>query len=107
MENIQDEIDLVGESAASIDAYAATDLRSVLPYCRNIFSAHLNCSPHVSRRSGNVSVSFMLRIRYRVCAIALSANDPLTVYTKKAICALIHQLNQQVKLGIDTYERGK
>ncbi|MWT62090.1 DgsA anti-repressor MtfA, partial [Escherichia coli] len=25
MENIQDEIDLVGESAASIDAYAATD----------------------------------------------------------------------------------
>jgi Mlc titration factor MtfA (ptsG expression regulator) len=25
MDNIQDEIDLVGESAASIDAYAATD----------------------------------------------------------------------------------
>jgi Mlc titration factor MtfA (ptsG expression regulator) len=46
-------------------------LLSVLPCCRNIFSAHLNCSPHVSRRYGNVSVSFMLRIRYRVCAIGL------------------------------------
>ncbi len=36
MNNIQDEIDLVGESAASIDAYAA-DPAECLPCCQSIF----------------------------------------------------------------------
>jgi hypothetical protein len=75
MENIQDEIDLV-ESAASIDAYAQPTRRSVLPYCRNISSAHQNCSPHVSRRFGNVS-AILCPGSVSVYTIALSANDPV------------------------------
>jgi Mlc titration factor MtfA (ptsG expression regulator) len=71
MDNIQDEIDLVGESAASIDAYAATDPAECFAVLSEYFSAHLNCSPHVFRRYGNVSVTSMDRIRYRVCAIGL------------------------------------
>jgi Mlc titration factor MtfA (ptsG expression regulator) len=64
MNNIQDEIDLVGESAASIDAYAATDPASVLPCSLNIFSAHLNCSPRVFRRFGSVFAISIARIRW-------------------------------------------
>lgn len=45
MENIQDEIDTVGESAASIDAYAATDPPSALRCCPSISLAHLSFCP--------------------------------------------------------------
>lgn len=62
MNNIQDEIDLVGESAASIDAYAATDLLNVLPCCQSIFSARQNCLLHVSRHYGSVFASSIARI---------------------------------------------
>jgi hypothetical protein len=48
MNNIQDEI-LVGESAASIDAYAATDLPNVSPCSLNTSSARQSCSPPLSR----------------------------------------------------------
>jgi Mlc titration factor MtfA (ptsG expression regulator) len=70
MNNIQDEIDLVGESAASIDAYAATDPASALPSSRNIFSARLNCSRPASR-----PVAAFLPL-YR--------QDPLRVYVRMA-----------------------
>ncbi len=53
MNNIQDEIDLVGESAASIDAYAATDPAECFAVLSEYFSARrtLFCS-HVSRHYG-------------------------------------------------------
>jgi Mlc titration factor MtfA (ptsG expression regulator) len=47
MDNIQDEIDLVGESAASMMPMRRPILQSVLPCCRNISSAPPNFSPRV------------------------------------------------------------
>lgn len=67
MDNIQDEIDLVGESAASIDAYAATDPPNALRCSRSISSAHPNSSRPVSWRCGSVSASFISRIPCSVC----------------------------------------
>lgn len=57
MNNIQDEIDLVGESAASIDAYAATDPAECFAVLSEYFSARQNCLLHVSRRYGSVFAS--------------------------------------------------
>jgi hypothetical protein len=45
MENLQDEIDTVGEEAASMDAYAATDASRVLRGAVGVFlSAHPSCT---------------------------------------------------------------
>ncbi|VTN10053.1 Mlc titration factor A [Raoultella terrigena] len=65
MNNIQDEIDLVGESAASIDATPRPTRRNVLPFCQNISLAHPSCSPRVFRRFGSVFASFTARTRCR------------------------------------------
>jgi Mlc titration factor MtfA (ptsG expression regulator) len=65
MNNIQDEI-AVGESAASIDAYAATDPAECFAVLRNIFSVRLNCSRLASRPCGSVFATFTARIRWRV-----------------------------------------
>ncbi len=65
MNNIQDEIDLVGESAASIDAYAATDPQNAL-LSSEYFSVRLNCSRLASRPCGSVFATFTARIRWRV-----------------------------------------
>ncbi len=54
MNNIQDEIDLVGESAASIDAYAATDPAECFAVLSEYFSVRLNCSRLASRPCGSV-----------------------------------------------------
>ncbi|KJT91035.1 DgsA anti-repressor MtfA [Salmonella enterica subsp. enterica serovar Heidelberg str. 77-2823] len=62
MNNIQDEIDLVGESAASIDAYAATDPAECFAVLSEYFSARQNCLLHVSRRYGSVFASSIARI---------------------------------------------
>jgi Mlc titration factor MtfA (ptsG expression regulator) len=65
MNNIQDEIDLVGESAASIDAYAATDPAECFAVLSEYFSARLNCSRPASRPCGSVFAIFTARIRWR------------------------------------------
>ena len=69
MENIRDEIDLVGESAASIDAYAATDPAECFAVLSEYFLAPRSYSHRVSRPCGNVFVIFISRIPCSVCAI--------------------------------------
>ncbi len=66
MNNIQDEIDLVGESAASIDAYAATDPAECFAVLSEYFSVRPNCSRLASRPCGSVFATFTARIRWRV-----------------------------------------
>ena len=64
MNNIQDEIDLVGESAASIDAYAATDPAE----CFAVLSEYFFSAPRVVRAPssppcGSVFATSTSRIR--------------------------------------------
>lgn len=63
MNNIQDEIDLVGESAASIDAYAATDPAECFAVLSEYFSARQSYLPHVFRHYGSVFASSTVRTR--------------------------------------------
>ncbi len=64
MNNIQDEIDLVGESAASIDAYAATDPAECFAVLSEYFFSAPELFAPVSRRYGSGSASSIARIRY-------------------------------------------
>lgn len=61
MNNIQDEIDLVGETACSIDAYAATDPAECFAVLSEYFSVLLNYLLRVFLPYGSVSSSFIAR----------------------------------------------
>lgn len=67
MNNIQEEIELVGENAASIDAYAASDPAE----CFAVLSEYFFSAPEllllVSLHCGNVSVNFINKILCRDC----------------------------------------
>lgn len=69
MNNIQDEIDLVGETACSIDAYAATDPAECFAVLSNISSVLLNYLRHVFRPYGSVLFSFTARTPWSGYAI--------------------------------------
>ncbi len=66
MNNIQDEIDLVGESAASIDAYAATDPAECFAVLSEYFFSAPELFAPASRPCGSVFATFTARIRWRV-----------------------------------------
>ena len=67
MDNIQDEIDLVGESAAALTPMRQPTRLSALRCSPSTSSARPSSSRPVSRPSGNVSASFISRIRYSAC----------------------------------------
>lgn len=103
MNNIQDEIDLVGESAASIDAYAASDPAECFAVLSEYFFAPLSCLPHAFPRFGSVSAISIARIRWRDYArIARRRMAIARQYTKTTTCTKFSHLNQQVKFSVDT-----
>lgn len=103
MNNIQDEIDLVGESAASIDAYAATDLANVSPCSLNTSLARQSCSPRVFPRFGSVFAFSIAGIRWRDYVRILHRMTAIArQYTKTTTCTKFRHLNQQVKFMVDT-----
>lgn len=65
MNNIQDEIDLVGKAQPALTPMPPPIPLSALPSYRNIFSARLNCSRPASRPCGSVFAIFTARIRWR------------------------------------------
>ena len=77
MDNIQDEIDLVGESAASIDAYAATDPAE----CFAVLSEYFFSAPELfAPRFPALWQRFTSRIRLSVCVKMRRSALPLTRY---------------------------
>jgi hypothetical protein len=102
MNNIQDEIDLVGESAASIDTRPPIRA-NVLPCSLNTSSAHQNCLRHAFPRFGSVSAISIARIRWRdYMRIPRQMIVIARQYTKTTTCAKFRHLNQQVEFNVDT-----
>ncbi len=67
MNNIQEEIELVGENAASIDAYAASDPAECFAVLSEYFFSAQNFLLLVSLHCGNVSANFINKILCRDC----------------------------------------
>jgi hypothetical protein len=65
MNNIQDEIDLVGKAQPALTPMPPPIPLSALPSYRNIFSARLNCSRPASRPCGSVFAIFTARMLAR------------------------------------------
>lgn len=94
MENIQEEIDLVGETASSIDAYAATDPAECFAVLSEYFSVPRSCLPRVFLLCGNVSANFMGKIHYCDYVIAqIMMLHPQQMFINSLFCRLNNQLN--------------
>jgi hypothetical protein len=103
MNNIQDEIDLVGESAASIDAYAATDPGECFAVLSEYFFSAPELFAPVFPRFGSVFAFSIARIRWRdYVRIARRMTAITRQYTKTTTCTKFSHLNQQVKFSVDT-----
>jgi Mlc titration factor MtfA (ptsG expression regulator) len=103
MNNIQDEIDLVGESAASIDAYAATDPGE----CFAVLSEYFFSAPELfAPRFPALWQRFCLFYRQDPLERLRENTRRMTAitrqYTKTTTCTKFSHLNQQVKFSVDT-----
>ena len=93
MNNIQDEIELVGENASSIDAYAASDPAE----CFAVLSEYFFSAPELFRsaspRCGNVSANFISRNRCKDCEMRMNeAHIQHQMLIKYQFCCLINRL---------------
>ena len=70
MESLQDEIDMVGEEAASMDAYAATDAAECFAVLSEYFFSAPSCWPNASRRCTSTFAASTAGIRWRACYAA-------------------------------------
>lgn len=104
MNNIQDEIDLVGETASSIDAYAASDPAE----CFAVLSEYFFSAPELFAprfpRCGNDSASFINRTHCNAFVMAKTKMMCITLrrFTDTSYWGLINHLKRRANFTVDT-----